>query len=83
MGYVLKSCPLCGGTDLKLYATHARGHGSRRGVVKCPCGLELRVIPERSLSDLPDEIPIQERYDILQRDAKEAAVAAWNRRADG
>lgn len=76
----LKPCPLCKGTNLKLYATLAAGYGSRRGVIKCPCGLELRVIAKRSLADLPADMPVQEKYDTLQRDAKEAVTAAWNRR---
>ena len=52
----LKPCPLCKGTNLKLYATLAAGYGSRRGVIKCPCGLELRVIAKRELADLPAEL---------------------------
>lgn len=78
----LKPCPLCKGTNLKLYATHASGHGSRRGVIKCPCGLELRVIAKRGLADLPADMPVQEKYDTLQREAKEAVITAWNRRAE-
>lgn len=82
MSEELKPCPLCKSTDLKLYATHAMGHGGRRGVIKCPCGLELRVIAKRTLADLPDGLSIQEKYDILQREAKEAVVERWNRRAE-
>ena len=78
----LKPCPLCGSTNLKLYATHAAGRGGRRGVIKCPCGLEFRVVAKMRLADLPADMPTQDKYDTLHREAKEAATAAWNRRAE-
>ena len=78
----LKPCPFCRGTNLKLYTTHAAGHGNRRGVVRCPCGCELRVMGSTSLGDLPADMPVQEKYDTLRREAKEAVIAAWNRRAE-
>ncbi|VWM02393.1 anti_R_Lar: restriction alleviation protein, Lar family [Collinsella aerofaciens] len=92
----LKPCPFCGQPiDKKPYTRPVAGQWIRQGVIKCDCGVEMRihVISEQTINRWrvggykPKDVYAVYKGDVNDTDAvikftKDALIKAWNSRSD-
>lgn len=80
----LRPCPFCGG-EAKIQLTDSEGNGKSESYLENPySGVGYVIVHD--LSNLGDYCPIATDYDVVQGGniyaSKEAAIKAWNGRAD-
>lgn len=82
MAETLKSCPLCGSTDLKHYVTNARNRN--RGVIVCKeCGLRLEAYSDSEYKVAQAyQGDFESAHEFTWEQARAAVADKWNRRAE-
>lgn len=92
----IRTCPFCGfPVDEKPYTRHSRGPWIRQGVIKCECGVEMRIhVVTRESAEKYEQVgypysPYTAIYDgdVNDVDAvikftKDELAKRWNSRSD-